>query len=519
MFKPFSILLVLCALAAATPFAIGRDAPTIELKIGEAQTPILWNSDGTDRATCVQRIGVPTNSDAIDRAVVTLSEPKFIKRIEARVKDKVVGVYDADGGSDVDPNRATATPIPIAIALPSALADGDELSIWVVPSENATLDDVLEIGVSSVYVDGEAILSNAAPIKYRFGTVVRDVKWDGVDVYRIPGIVKTKNGTLVAVYDARWNGYPDLPANIDVMCSRSFDDGKTWSPMQVVIDKKGEDETKEGVGDPSILVDPETGRVWVAALWAHNGKSTAASEPGLEFGRSGRFIICYSDDDGATWSEPRDVTNEAAPDVDWRIFFQGPGCGITTRDGKLVFPAQFIDKAGVWYSTLLTSADKGETWRGGTGAHKMTCESQVVELNDGSLMLNMRNFNGKPRSVATTTDYGKTWTEHPTSEKALVEPVCQASLIRVKAKADGDDGDLLAFMNPNHPKGRVDMTIKLSEDEGQTWPRELTLYRPGGLGYSCLVKLDDDTLGAFYETMGGLVFQRVKIADIPSKAK
>ena len=85
--------------------------------------------------------------------------------------------------------------------------------------------------------------------------------------------------------------------------------------------------------------------------------------------------------------------------------------------------------------------------------------------------------------------------------------------------AHGDDGDLLAFMNPNHPKGRVDMTIKLSEDEGQTWPRELTLYRPGGLGYSCLVKLDDDTLGAFYETMGGLVFQRVKIADIPSKAK
>ncbi|MBQ5789759.1 MAG: exo-alpha-sialidase, partial [Thermoguttaceae bacterium] len=333
--------------------------------------------------------------------------------------------------------------------------------------------------------------------------------------YRIPGIVKTLNGTLVAVYDARWKHSGDLPADVDVACSRSFDGGKTWEPMQIAMNYDGADPAKEGVGDPAILVDPKTGRLWLAALWAHNGKSIHASQPGLKIGTSGRLVLSYSDDDGASWSEPIDITNVAAEGENWRILFQGPGCGIATRGGQLVFPAQFIDENGVWFSTLVWSGDGGKSWKAGNGAVRMTCEAQVVELNDGALMLNMRNFEGRARSVAVTRDFGETWEEHPTSKKALVEPICQASLIRFSSTLDGDKGDLLAFMNPNSKNGRVDMTLKLSADEGTTWDRELLLYRPGCWGYSSLVKIDDETVGALYETLGGLIFQTVKIADVP----
>ena len=99
------------------------------------------------------------------------------------------------------------------------------------------------------------------------------------------------------------------------------------------------------------------------------------------------------------------------------------------------------------------------------------------------------------------------------SGKTLVEPVCQASLIKVKSTQDGDDANLLAFMNPNSQNRRNFMTVKLSEDEGQTWPRSIMLYAPDGCGYSALAKIDGDTVGALYETSGGLMYQTVKLSD------
>jgi sialidase-1 len=129
-------------------------------------------------------------------------------------------------------------------------------------------------------------------------------------------------------------------------------------------------------------------------------------------------------------------------------------------------------------------------------------------------MLNMRHFTDKFRAVATTSDLGSTWSEHPTSGSALIEPVCQASLLRVKSTVDGDDVDLLAFLNPKSQTARANMTLRLSDDEGMTWSRELVLYRKPCLGYSAMTKLDDETLGVLYETTGGLIFQRVKLSDV-----
>lgn len=531
--KGTSLFTVATLLLAVSSSVRAQNAESISLKFDAPQTPILICANGEARATQLQAFDVDVMPDSV---LLTVSEPKYIARFEARFADVIVGSFDANGMFDVDWNRPTMpTQIPIPIKGKSLFESGGELSIWAVPSELAGPETTVEVGVKWVKIGDQTLPCSAAPLEYRFGVLVRDSGWDekapksfldnlltirkapgdGTVQYRIPALAQTPKGVLLAVYDARWNGLRDLPADIDVMCSRSLDGGKTWEKMRPVMDFKGDDPVKEGVGDPSILVDPETGRVWVAAVWGHCGQGCWTSQPGLKVGTSPRFVLCYSDDDGLTWSEPRDITNETAPGKDWRHFYQGPGNGIVLRDGKLVFPAQFADAEGIWYSTLIWSDDKGETWHVGTGAHRMTCESQLVELNDGSIMMNMRHFTDKTRAVATTKDLGETWTEHPTSGKTLIEPVCQASLIRVKSTVDGDDADLLAFMNPKSQTNRVDMTLRLSDDEGATWSRELTLYRPQCAGYSALTKIDDETLGVLYETLGGLIFQRVKLSDIP----
>lgn len=479
---------------------------------------ITSNPSVPSRATRVLTFAVPEAPESVS---IDVSEPKYVSRFEARVNGKTVGYFDANGIFDFDWNRPTKpTTIPIPIDDPEPLKNGGEVNIWAVPSGLATPETTIEItprGADfSAGSSASPIRFDVKPLKYRFGVLVRDSGWDGVAQYRIPALAQTTKGTLLAIYDARWNGFPDLPANIDVMCSRSLDGGQTWGPMKPVMDFHGENEAHEGVGDPSVLVDPATGRIWVAALWGHGNRGAWNSEPGLKMETSPRFMLCYSDDDGETWSEPRDITNEAAPGKDWRHFLQGPGMGIALRDGTLVFPAQYTDVERVWYATLIWSKDSGETWHVGSGAHKATCEAQLAELNDGSIMINMRHFTDKFRAVAVTKDLGETWTEHPTSGKALIEPACQGSLIKIRSTADGDDDNLMAFMNPASQTGRVDLTLKLSRDEGKTWPAELqrTLYTPQGLGYSALTKIDANTLGVLHETAGGLLFQRIDLNEI-----
>lgn len=519
------LLGTLCCTILSTFFVLGsfanaQEASDVSVKFDQAQTPILILSNGGATATKLQEIDLPSTSEAPTEIVVTLSDPKFVLGLQARIGDAVVGSYDFNGIFNVDLNTPTMpTQVPVQIdeqAAKIALEKSKTLSIWTSPSEFAAPDLKIKIGVQSVSFANKKCSLDNNPIEYRFGVVVRNPGWDGVAAYRIPALARTNKGALIAVYDARNRGAQDLPADIDVACSRSFDNGKTWEPMKKIVDLKGDDETKEGVGDPCVLVDPSNGRIWVAALWAHNGKSLAQSAPGLNLGESGQLILVYSDDEGGTWSSPRNITKEIATYKDWRVVFQGPGSGICTRNGTLVFPAQIFNKDRGFHSTVIWSSDQGKTWTIGTEVPCSTCESQVVELNDGELMLNMRNYNTKlvARSVMTTNDFGQTWKEHVTSGKSLPCPVCQGSFIRVQSKLDGDDSNILAFMNPNSEKGRVDMTLKLSEDEGQTWPRSLTLYRPGGYGYSSITKIDSETIGVLYETAGGLIYQTVKIQDV-----
>ncbi len=357
-----------------------------------------------------------------------------------------------------------------------------------------------------------------APIHDNSPVLLRQHNDDGVHTYRIPGLVTSKKGTLLAVYDIRRNGAVDLQEDVDIGLSRSTDGGATWEPMKVIMDMGewgGLPNEQNGIGDPSVLVDEETGTIWVAAVWAHGHpgeRNWWASKPGMTPLETSQFMLTKSEDDGLTWSKPINITSQIK-DPKWHLVLQGPGKGITMKDGTLVFPAQFKDEAEMPHSTVIYSRDHGITWQIGAGAKPNTTESQVVELEDGVLMLNMRDNRGGSRSVYTTSDMGRTWKEHRTSRKALQEPVCMASLIKHRYKGK----DYLLFSNPNSIEKREKMTIKLSKDQGDTWPElnQLLIDEGVGRGYSCMTSIDEETIGILYEgSQADLVFQRIKIKDL-----
>jgi sialidase-1 len=350
---------------------------------------------------------------------------------------------------------------------------------------------------------------------------------DGVNTYRIPGLATTNKGTLLAVYDIRHSQSGDLQEDIDVGLNRSTDGGKTWEPMKTIIDmgEWGErPEAENGVGDPSILVDRRNGTIWVAALWMHGRageRAWFASQPGLSPQETGQFVLVKSEDDGLSWSKPINITTQIK-NPNWHLLLDGPGKGISMKDGTLIFPAQFKDAEQVPHSTIISSKNHGKTWTIGTGAKSHTTEAQVVELSDHSLMLNMRDDRGSgpdgkngtgARSVMVTTDLGQTWTEHPTSRKALPEPVCMASLIRHTYKGE----ELLIFSNPSDQYERKNMTIKISKDEGLTWEEKYDALIDGGngRGYSCMTSIDENHIGILYEgSQADLVFQRISLSKI-----
>ena len=347
------------------------------------------------------------------------------------------------------------------------------------------------------------------------GVVVRKAGADQVNTYRIPGIVTTDKGTLLSVYDIRYKNSSDLPGNIDVGLSRSIDSGKTWQPMKVIMDM-GAPHENNGVGDPSILFDPITKKIWVAALWSKGNRSIAGSLPGISPDTTGQFVLVSSDDDGLTWSNPYTITPQIK-DKAWHLFFNGPGSGIAMQDGKLVFAAQYWNENKVPFSTIIYSADHGNSWNGKiNGPKSNTTESQVVETTSGILMLNMRDNRGGFRSVATTNNLGVTWTEHATSYNALPDPVCMASLIKARVKVKGVMRDVLFFSNPNTTAGRYNMTIKASLDYGQTWlpAHQLLVDERQGYGYSSLTQIDDHTIGILYEGIKDLYFLKIQVNEI-----
>ena len=355
----------------------------------------------------------------------------------------------------------------------------------------------------------------------RLGVSLRTGGDDGVHTYRIPGLATTPRGTLIGVYDVRHRSGGDLPGDIDVGMSRSVNGGRTWEQMKIIMDM-GDDPrwSYDGIGDPAVLVDDQTGTIWVAATWSHGNRSWRGSGQGIKPNETGQFMLVKSTDDGVTWSEPINITRQIK-DPDWCFVLQGPGKGITMRDGTLVFAAQYQDapdNGRLPHSTIIYSQDNGVTWNVGTGAFDDTTESQVIEVEPGVLMLNCRYNRQGVRVVMITRDMGATWQKHITSQRSLIEPgACMASLIDVKTETGHKGQDWLLFSNPDSSAGRNHITIKASSDRGLTWPKQhrLLLDEESSAGYSCMSMIDEETIGILYEgSQAHMTFQRIKLRKV-----
>ena len=215
-------------------------------------------------------------------------------------------------------------------------------------------------------------------------------------------------------------------------------------------------------------------------------------------------------------------------DPTWWLWAPSPGQGITMKNGTLVFPSQGRDENGGKFSNITYSSDKGETWKTSNPAYTQTSESTVVELLDGSLMLNMRDDRNRSdksetngRAIVVSKDMGETWAEHKTSHKSLIEPVCMASIHRHNYKdTEGKPKNLLLYSNPNSKFRRHKQTIKVSFDDGVTWPEKYwtELDAGDGAGYSCLTSIDEETIGILYEgSQAQMTFQKILLSELINK--
>lgn len=473
--------------------------------------------------------------------------------------DDITGIalYGADSTGCIDTANMIASAVPASgkIVFKNKIrSSSDSVALWVsVALQNKIrLNNRILISCTGFTTDqGKAVVIDSTPDKWlRPGVAVRQQGQDGVLSSRIPGLERAKDGTLLAIYDARWDIARDLQGNIDIALQRSFDKGVTWQPMQIIMDMGewgGLPRKFNGVSDACILVDDTSGDLYVAGLWMHGvldkqtGKWTEGlketsdnwvhqwhgkgSQPGTGVKQTAQFLIVKSTDNGKTWSSPVSITPQTKR-PEWWLYAPAPGHGITLRDGTLVFPTQGRDENGVPFSNITWSKDHGKTWHASNPAYHDVTECMAVELSDGDVMLNMRDNRNKKnriengRRICTTSDLGNTWTEHPTSRKALIEPTCMGSIHRHTYRKNGEVKTVLLFCNPSSTVRRDKITLKASLNDGKTWPEKQTIvldeYR--GWGYSCITSVDDDTLGILYESsQSQLVYQQVNLNELIEK--
>ncbi|MBR2125528.1 MAG: exo-alpha-sialidase [Akkermansia sp.] len=453
------------------------------------------------------KIQTSGNSDALKVSQLTfkVDNPESIRNITLRTGNP--------NGLDFSKSTTfgSAAPGPdgtVTITCNTPLTGGTTW-LWadVTPTDSSLVGSTVTFSDMNLTIDGQNYGSEESVtqrIGYMLGLPGETVsnQPDGSDrpcvSFRIPGMILTKKGTLVGCFDARYNHEGDLCADIDVATVRSTDGGQTWTTPTVSMDAgPGAD---NGCGDPCIVQDKK-GRIWLQSLVCHwsGGASLWTSKTGFDEKSTGQWEMTYSNDDGKTWSKKFVNPTRQIKKDEWTTILAGPGNGIVLKNGTIVFPAQIWERGAKpqCMSTICYSKDGGKKWHYGNGVPHSTSECQVVELKDGSIMINARNEarQGK-RIVYVTKDLGKTWQPHSTNLSALQEPTCQASLVKVKTKKYGT---LLLFSNPKSGS-RNNMTIRTSTDDGETWNEGYLYDSRQCMGYSCIAMTDADHVGIIYET-------------------
>ena len=334
---------------------------------------------------------------------------------------------------------------------------------------------------------------------------------DGYSAYRIPALIATKAGTLLAFCEGRKAGKGDS-GDIDLLLKRSTDGGKSWSQQQVIWD-----EGENTCGNPCPVIDQKSGTIFL--LMTHNLGADTEKAIHAKTARGTRTVwSSQSSDDGKTWSGPKEIT-AAVKNPSWGWYATGPGIGIQIKNGnfagRLVVPCDHTsdDTNDPMGSHIIFSDDGGQNWQlGGVARPKMN-ECQIVELAapSGALLLDMRSYRGeKRRAHSISMDGGLTWGE-PKSHPELIEPVCQASIFRYTWPRDGERSRIL-FSNPADERRR-NLTVRLSYDEAKTWPFSKTLHS-GPAAYSSLAALGDGTIACLYERGEKDPYEQITFATI-----
>lgn len=334
---------------------------------------------------------------------------------------------------------------------------------------------------------------------------------EGYSCFRIPAMVTTSKGTILAFAEARRNSCGDA-GDIDLVVKRSSDGGKTWSHLAIVWN-----DSTNTCGNPAPLVDAKTGSIILLSTWnlGSDHEKDIISQVGKD---SRRVFVLSSTDDGNNWSAPVQITKDVKPD-NWTWYATGPGSGIQISKGKhkgrMVVACDHIEaQSNKYYSHAIYSDDGGKSWKlGGTTPQDKVNESTIAELSNGNLMLNMRNYGPtRIRQVAISKDGGKSFGDIH-GDSTLIEPVCQGSLISHKLRKKR----MLVFSNPASTSSRSVMTIRISYDDGKSWPLKKLLYQ-GPAAYSALTVLPGCNLGCLYEAgykkaYEGIVFEEIPISD------
>ena len=345
-------------------------------------------------------------------------------------------------------------------------------------------------------------------IKEGITTTVFQQGNDGYQCYRIPAIIKCKNNDLLAFAEARKNGCSDT-GDIDLVMKRSKDNGKTWGSLVMIWD-----DSLNVCGNPAPVLDEKTGNLHLLLTWnlGDDHESEIIAQTSID---TRRVFVLISKDHGNNWSTPREITT-TTKNPSWSWYATGPGSGVQINKGeyagRMTIACDHIEaESKKYYSHIIYSDDAGENWHlGGTTPKDQVNECEVAELSDGSLLLNMRNYDRdqKFRQTAVSNDGGLTWSDQK-HDIGLIEPICQASMQSLQVEGEY----ILAFSNPASQDSRSKMTIRLSVDDGVSWNSSLQMSA-NPAAYSDLVQIKNRELGCLYETGESSPYEQIVFSSL-----